>query len=152
VQPNLHYHLAYTPQNWLSSWINPVPVMTTLFPDRNKVNHNKPVRNCFFMRELKKYLFREGFTWWFWQTRWTPLKTSVGKKMFIDGTHSHVYYFPNSFRGQKAQIPEIVTRQRCYRRHLDETIRKIRQNRFEVVFGEKLRDRHKHRYHLLSCS
>jgi hypothetical protein len=32
-----------------------------------------------------------------------------GAKMFIDDTHSHAYYFPNSFPGQKAQIPERVT-------------------------------------------
>jgi hypothetical protein len=44
--------------------------------------------------------------------------------MIIDDTHSHVYYFPNTFPGQKAQIPKTVNWQRCYKRHIDESIKK----------------------------
>jgi len=53
-----------------------------LFPDRDKLNYITPVRNCFCLKEMNTYFFRESFTWWFWQTRWTPLKTSVKKNVY----------------------------------------------------------------------
>ena len=62
------------------------------------------------------------------------LENLYEKKMFIGDTHSHVYNFSNSFPGQKTQIPEPGTWQRCYSRRIDETLRKVGKNKFEDIF------------------
>lgn len=85
----------------------------TLFPDRNKVNLITPVRNRFYMKYLKTYLFRDGDYQMVLTGRVDTLENLCEKRMFIGYTHSRVYYFSNSFPGQKTQIPEPGTWQRC---------------------------------------